>query len=66
MRQNQMEVTEGSADSILLNQALPEIFYFKHDVRASNVIIFIGNPDVDSPSVVSDAIPSSNLKQRRY
>ena len=28
-----------------------------HDVGASNVLIFIGNPDVDSLSVVSDANP---------
>ena len=27
-------------DSILFNPAVPEIFYFKHDVRASNVINF--------------------------
>ena len=33
---------------------VPEITYFKHDVGTSNVIIFIGNPDVDSLSVVSD------------
>ena len=24
-----------------------EIFYFKHDVSASNIIIFIGNSDAD-------------------
>ena len=46
--------------------AISEIFYFKHDVGASNVIIFIGNPDVGSLSVVSDCHPSSNLKQCRY
>ena len=30
-------------DSILLDPAVPEISYFKHDVVASNVIIFTGN-----------------------
>ena len=45
---------------ILLNPAVSEIFYFKHDVGPlieTSVIIFIGNPDVDSLSVISDAIP---------
>ena len=44
---------------MLLDPAVPDIFYFKHDEGASNVIIFIGKPDVDSH-------PSSNLKQHRY
>ena len=35
-------------DSILFDPAASEIFYFKHDVGASNVIIFIGSPDVNS------------------
>ena len=43
-------------DSILLDPAVPEIFHFKHDVDASNVIIFIGNADVYSLSVVSNSI----------
>ena len=47
----------SKVDSILLEPAVLKIFYFKHDVRASNAIIFIGNLDVDSFSVVSDAIP---------
>ena len=40
-----------------LGQALISnpVFYFKHDVRASNVIVFIGNPEVDSLSIVSGA-----------
>ena len=33
-------------NSILLGPAVSEIFYFKHDVGASPIIIFIGNPDV--------------------
>ena len=41
-------------DFILLDLAIPELFYFKHDVVASDVIVFIDNPDVDS---LSDAIP---------
>ena len=35
-------------DSILFDPAVSDIFYFKHDAGASSVIIFIGNPDVDS------------------
>ena len=41
-------------DSILFDRAIPEIFYFKYDVDASDhsdVLVFIGNPDVDSLSV---------------
>ena len=34
--------------SILLDPAVPEIFYFKHDIAASLIIFFIGNPDVDN------------------
>ena len=30
----------------ILNPVVPEIFYFKHDVGADQIIIFIGNPDV--------------------
>ena len=40
---------------------VPVIFYFKHDVGVSNVLNFnnfIGNPDVDRFSVVSDAFPA--------
>ena len=45
-------------DSIFFDLVVPEIFCFKHDVGAFNVIIFFfGNPDVDSFSVVSYAIP---------
>ena len=33
-------------DSTLLDPAVPEIFYFKHDVGASLIKILIGNPDV--------------------
>ena len=44
-------------DSILFDRAVPEIFSFKHNVGASNVVICIGNPDVDSLSIVSNAIP---------
>ena len=36
-------------DSIFLNSAVPEIFYFKHHVGASLIIIFIRNPDVPMP-----------------
>ena len=40
-------------DFILLDPAVPEIFYFKHDVGTSLIIIFIGNPDVEN---IRDAI----------
>ena len=40
-------------DSILLHQAVSEIFYFKQNVGAFLLIIFIGNPDV---SKIGDAI----------
>ena len=43
-----------SANTLVLDPAVLEIFYFKHDVGASNVINFVGNPNVGS---VSDAIP---------
>ena len=33
-------------DSIFLDPAVPDIFYIKHHVGASLIIIFIGNPDV--------------------
>ena len=33
---------------MLLKPAVPDVLYFKHNKGASNVIIFIGNPDVDS------------------
>ena len=33
-------------DSILFDQAVSEIFYFKDDVGASLIKIFVGNPDV--------------------
>ena len=33
-------------DFILLEPVVSEIFYFKHDVGASLIIIFICNPDV--------------------
>ena len=36
---------------------VPAIFYFKHDVGVFNVLIFIGNPNVKSFSVVADVIP---------
>ena len=35
-------------DFVFLDPAFPEIFYFKHDVGASLIISFIGNPDVDN------------------
>ena len=41
------------ADSILFDQAVPEIFFFKHDVGSSQTIICIGNPNVDN---ISNAI----------
>ena len=40
-------------DSILLDPAVSEIFCFKHDVGASLIIIFVGNPDVGN---IGDAI----------
>ena len=39
-------------DTTLFDLAIPEIFYFKHDVEASNIIIFIG-----IPNFISNAIP---------
>ena len=42
-------------DAILFDPAVPEIFYFKHDVGASIVIIFIGNRDVDSLCAITNA-----------
>ena len=38
------------ADSVLLDPAVPEIFY-KHDGGTPNVLIFIDSPYVDSLSV---------------
>ena len=35
-------------DSILLDQAVPEIFYFEHDVGVSPIVLLIGNPDVNN------------------
>ena len=35
-------------DFIVLDPAVPEIFYFKDDTRASLIIIFIGNPEIDN------------------
>ena len=42
-----------SVDSILLDPAVPGLFYCKRDVAACDVIIFIRNPDLDN---ISDAI----------
>ena len=42
-----IELDYIGVDSILFDPAVSEIFYFKHDVVASLIIIFIGNPDVD-------------------
>ena len=33
---------------MLLNPAAPEIFYYKHDIGAFLIWIFIGSPDVDN------------------
>ena len=38
-------------DSIILDQAVQEIFYFKHDVDASLIIVFIHNPDVETSAL---------------
>ena len=32
----------------LFDPVASEIFYFKHDVRSSLIIIFVGNPDFDN------------------
>ena len=37
-------------DSILLDPAVSEIFYFKHDAEASKILMFIGNLHVDNIS----------------
>ena len=42
------------ADSILLDPAVSKIFYFKHDVEAYLISIFIGNSAVDN---IGNAIP---------
>ena len=47
-RQNQWECF------FFRDPAVSELFYFKYDVEAFNVTIYIGNSDVDS---ISDAIP---------
>ena len=44
-------------ESIRYDPAVPEIFHFKHNVGASNVIIFIDNPDVDSVSDIFSVLP---------
>ena len=31
-----------------LDPAVLEIIYFKHDVGASPIMVFIGNPDIDN------------------
>ena len=41
-----IKLDEIDVDSILPDPAIPEIFYFKHDVRVFQIIIFIGNSDV--------------------
>ena len=46
--------------SILLDPAVPEILYLKHHIRASLIIIVVGNPDVDN---IGDAILVTNLRQ---
>ena len=46
-----------SIDSIFYDPAISEIFYFKHNVEASNVIVFIGNPDVDIALATSSQFP---------
>ena len=35
-------------DSILLDPAVPEIFYFKHHVGASPIIILVGSPNANN------------------
>ena len=42
------EIRLHGVNFILLDPAVPEIFYFKHDIGDSIIIIFIGNPDVDN------------------
>ena len=44
----------GAINSIYLDLAISEIFYFKHNVRASLIAILIGNPDDDDN--IGDAI----------
>ena len=46
----QGKINWGSlVDSIFLDPADPEIFYFQHDVEAVLIMIFIGCPDVKTP-----------------
>ena len=40
-------------DFILLEPTVPEIFYFKHDVGYSIIMVFKGSPDVGN---IGDAI----------
>ena len=42
---------------ILFDPVAPKIFYCKHDVGATGVKTFIGNPDINSLSIISNAIP---------
>ena len=45
-----------------LDPAVVEIIYFKHDVGASPIIVFIGNPDVD---IIRDVVLVWWTKQQR-
>ena len=50
-------------DFIVLDPAISELlFYFKHDVGGSVIIIFIGKPDVEN---IDNAILVLFLRQRR-
>ena len=52
---NEVEISKVRpilVDFNLLDPAIPEIFYFKHDTGASLGIILLANPDVDH---ISDA-----------
>ena len=46
---------------ILLDPAVPEIFYFKHGIAAFRIIIYIGNPHVDN---IIDAILALSSKSK--
>ena len=51
-------------DFILLDPAVPEILYFKHDLGASLIIIFIGNPHVDNLGDATLALWQGNIANR--
>ena len=44
-----------------LDLTIPEIFYFKYDTRASMILMFIGNIDVDNIGDTTQIQSHSNI-----